>query len=495
MVTHMGIASRAFRNLSRRKIRAALVVVALGFCMAILIAVPSGIAANQTATNNLTNGLGNTIAQTEATINQTLTQIDCSISSGFSGFGFRNTTIVAPPSGGDFGGMPSSTGTSDSGNFGGFGGGVTTGQFGGGALGGGQSSPMNQTLYSDINSTLSGVAAVEPVLQVTEGPNETMTMMGRTFTRQITNYTIEGVPLTADLVNNYPILPTNITAGRNLEAGDSGVVLLSENNSKTFKAGVGDTITILNETFKVVGIYSSSAVSNAQTLYMNLSDAQTITDNANYITSLTVFATDSDAVSSVSTAISSLHPELTVTTAQERLSLLQQQESVYNSQLESAQSTMNQTQSQAIEEIIIAVTATSVIVLFVMLYTVRERTKEVGTLKAMGASNSTVMSQFLLEGIMLSLAAGLVAVIIAVVATPYLSSILLPAVGNTFGTRGGVVLAVNSSTAASSASAVTVSPEWMLIGFGVAVALGAVGSLYPAWRAARTRPAEAMRYE
>jgi putative ABC transport system permease protein len=472
----MGILSRAFRNLSRRKIRAALVVIALGFCMAILIAIPSGIAANQTATNNLTNGLGNTITQTEATINQTLTQIDCSISSGFSGFGFTNTTMTAPPIGGATGGSGDNNG-----GFGGFGGGGTSGQFGGGAFSGGQSSPMNQTLYSDINSTLSGVAAVEPILQVSEGPNETVTMFGRTFTRMITNYTIEGIPLTSDLVDSYSsqMLPTNITSGRNLEVGDSGVVLLSENNSKTFNAGVGDSIQVLNETFKVIGIYSSSAVSNLQTMYMNMSDAQRITDNANYITSLTVYATNTDVVSNVSSTISALHAELTVTTAQERLSSLQQQESVYNAQLESAQSTLNQTQNQAIEEIVIAVIATSVIVLFVMLYTVRERTKEIGTLKAMGASNSTVMSQFLIEGVLLSLVAGVVAVVISAVATPYLAKILLPTV----------------SSRASSASAVSVSPEWMLVGFGVAIALGVVGSLYPSWRAARTRPAEAMRYE
>ena len=42
---------------------------------------------------------------------------------------------------------------------------------------------------------------------------------------------------------------------------------------------------------------------------------------------------------------------------------------------------------------------------------------------------------------------------------------------------------------------ISVSPELMLMAFGAAVVLGAVGSLYPAWRAAKTRPAEAMRYE
>jgi len=46
--------------------------------------------------------------------------------------------------------------------------------------------------------------------------------------------------------------------------------------------------------------------------------------------------------------------------------------------------------------------ATSLIVLFLMLYTVRERTKEIGTLKAIGFSNGNVMSQFMLEGVLLS---------------------------------------------------------------------------------------------
>ena len=53
----------------------------------------------------------------------------------------------------------------------------------------------------------------------------------------IADYVIEGIPLTPDLVNNYPILPTNITSGRNLQAGDTGVVLLSENNSAYFDVG------------------------------------------------------------------------------------------------------------------------------------------------------------------------------------------------------------------------------------------------------------------
>ena len=218
-----------------------------------------------------------------------------------------------------------------------FGGGGTPGQFGGGTFGGGQASPMNESLYTDINSTLSGVAAVEPILQASEGSNQTISMMGRTFTRLVTEYTIEGIPLTSDLIDNYNILTTNITAGRNLQAGDSGVVLLSENNSAYFGAGVGDTITILDQTFTVIGIHGTSSVSDTLTLYMNLSDAQAVTNNTGYITSLRVFAQSSDVVTQVANSISSLHSELTVTTGQERLSQLETLQSTYSTALTSAQ--------------------------------------------------------------------------------------------------------------------------------------------------------------
>lgn len=235
---------------------------------------------------------------------------------------------------------------------------------------------MNQSLYIDINSSLTGVDAVAPILQASEGSNETVSLMGRSFTRMLTEYTIEGLPLTSNFVNNYPVLPTNITSGRNLQSGDSGVVLLSENNSAYFGVGVGDTLSILGQDFTVIGIHGSASVSDRLILYMNLSDAQSVTNNTGYITSLRVFASSSDVVSAVADSISALHPELTVTTGQERLSQLQNIESTYTVALENAQASIGQTQITALEEVIVVVAATSLIVLFVMLYTIRERTKK-----------------------------------------------------------------------------------------------------------------------
>jgi putative ABC transport system permease protein len=485
----MGIINRAIRNISRRKIRALLVIIALGFSMAIMVSIPAGVIANQQTANELANSLGNTITQTGQTINQTLTQIDCSLASDFAGFGFNPVNITYIPGeggggrfGGDSGGQYNRFDPSQ------FGGGAIAGRFGGGSFGGGQANPMNQSLYEDI-SEISGVAAVQPILQASEGQNQTTNFMGRSFTRLVPDYVIEGLPLTSNLIDNYPVLPTNITAGRNLKAGDTGVVVLSENNSAFFSAGIGDTITILDQSFTVVGIHGSSGVEDLTTLYMSLNDAQAVTNNTGYITSLRVFAQSADVVTQVANDISNLHSELSVSTGQERLNQLTVLQSSYNTALQNAENSISQTQATAIQEIVVVVAATSLIVLFVMLYTVRERTKEIGTLKAIGFSNATVMSQFMLEGVLLSLIAGAVGVAIAVIAAPTISSLLLPNV-NLFGSTGTAIRGGSLTTAAAS-----VSLELVLIAFGAALLLGALGSLYPAWRAAKIRPAEAMKYE
>jgi len=484
---YMGILSRAVRNISRRKVRALLVVIALSISLSIMVSIPAGLMANQEATNAMANNLGNTITQTSQSINDTLSQIDVSMSTNFAGFGFRSedTSSGAMPDGVWFDRDDSSSSQDTTGprNFGGFGGGMTGGQFGGA---GRESTPMNQSLYADI-ANIDGVAAVEEILTASEGSsNQTISFMGQTFTTLITDYTIEGVPLTSNLLDGYSILPSNITSGRTLGAGESGVVLLSENNSKFFDVQVGDSVTIVNETFTVAGIYSPTSTETIQTLYMNLSDAQRITNNTGYITSLKVFTTNADVVDGVASEISALHSELTVTTQQQLLNQLQMQQSMYEESLQSAQASIASTQATATQEIIVVVAATSLIVLFVMLYTVRERTKEIGTLKAIGFSNRVVMSQFLIEGLLLSTIAGVVGIAIASFAAPTLSSLLLPTVGSTIG-FGNMV-----NTAATQ---VTLSTDLILLALGGAMALGVLGTLYPAWRAAKIRPAEAMKYE
>ena len=460
--------------------RAFLVIIALGFSLAIMISLPAGILANQQSTQTVTADYNNAVSQIE----QQLTLITVTNSSS------SNSNSSFP-----YGGSPR--------------------YFNGGFNG--QGNYMDESVADTIES-IQSVVAVVPILEVPEGsiPETFTSRYGNPITFDVPAYTIEGVPLNSSLItDNYVPLPTNITDGRNLQYADSDVAVLSLNNTEYFGVGVGGEVNVNGTNFQVVGIHGESGsssymvgqASDVRTLYMNITDAQTVSGLTGEISQVNVYADSTADVSNVASEISSqisnlFGPTFSVNTEQD---ILQRTENVYNSTLAADESAISSTQTVAFEEIVVAVAATSLIVLFVMLYTVRERTKEIGTMKAIGFSNWNVMSQFMLEGILLSFVAGIVGIAIASVGTPMLSGLLLPHVPNPFSSSGTGFTGgrfggspPSGATRAGISAAVSTAvpnPQLMLVVLGAAVVLGLVGSLYPAWRASRTRPAEAMRYE
>jgi putative ABC transport system permease protein len=468
-VKHLGVIARAIRNISRRKMRALLVIIALGFSMAIMVSIPAGIVANQEAAQAMTANFNSTLTTMQEEINKTATLIECQTSG--------------------------------------------QGMFPGGSPGFPPGGPQRQQTYveesvaNEIRS-ISGVKDVVEFLTVSSSETTSETINGpggRTFTISRPVYTITGVTLNSSFIDDYSILPTNITAGRNLRQGDSGVVLLNSNLTAYFGVGVGDKVEMYGESLTVVGVYDEAGQERfeARSAYMNITDAQTAAGLTGNVSRLDVYVENVSDVDSIAEVISVAYTSLQVTTYKDRLSQLDNMQTRYNETLTSAQATVSQTGTIATQEIMIAVVATSLIVLFVMLYTVRERTKEIGTLKAIGFSNWNVMSQFMLEGMLLSLVAGVVGIAIGTVGAPLLSGILLPQI-SPFGSRGNSQFQPGTANTGNfgnfgilGASTVTVTPslQTMLIAIGAAVLLGALGSLYPAWRASRTRPAEAMRYE
>ncbi len=467
----MGVLTRALRNVSRRKMRAFLVIVALGFSMAVMISIPAGIVANQEATQTITENLNATISNMEEEINKTATLIECSTSSGQ---GMSRGTSTGMP-----GGMPP-FGSEQEVVF------------------------VNETVVDGIG-TIEGVKDVVPFFETSSEETTSETISGpggRTFTISRPVYTITGVCLNSSFINSYSILPTNITLGRNLSEGDSGVILASSNFADYFVLTVGDEVEVYGQYFTIIGIYESPSESRMETrtVYLNISDAQMITDNVGNASRVDVHVVDVSYVDEIAEVIEVTYSDLSVTTYKDRLENIENMQEMYEENLNSAESTLAQTQTVAAEIIIVAVAATSLIVLFVMLYTVRERTKEIGTLKAIGFSNWNVMSQFMLEGILISLMAGVVGIAIASIGAPIITSFLLPTVsgslfgGSQSGRPQGGFASTNLGTTGS-ATTVSLSSELVLLAFSVAVLLGTLGSLYPAWRAARTRPAEAMRYE
>jgi len=123
---------------------------------------------------------------------------------------------------------------------------------------------------------------------------------------------------------------------------------------------------------------------------------------------------------------------------------------------------------------IIAIAAISLVVggigiMNIMLVAVAERTREIGIRKAVGASNQNILSQFLIESIVLALIGGIIGIIL------------------------GVSLAWLISTVSPLKAAVSF---WMIIlGFGFSATVGIFFGIYPARRAATLNPIEALRYE
>ncbi len=117
----------------------------------------------------------------------------------------------------------------------------------------------------------------------------------------------------------------------------------------------------------------------------------------------------------------------------------------------------------------IALLASGVGVMNIMLVSVTERTKEIGIRKSIGAKKRNILAQFLIEAVVLSLAGGLAGVLVGVI--------------------GGNV-------AASYLSAKMVFPwGWAVAGLAVCSAIGIGFGFYPAWKAASLDPIEALRYE
>jgi ABC-type antimicrobial peptide transport system permease subunit len=105
----------------------------------------------------------------------------------------------------------------------------------------------------------------------------------------------------------------------------------------------------------------------------------------------------------------------------------------------------------------------------VMLVSVTERTREIGVRLAVGAKQRDIVSQFLLESILISASGGLAGIVLGILVIPLAAAL-----------NQGVAL---------------LYPGSVPLAFGVAVLIGIVFGLYPALRAARLDPIEALRYE
>lgn len=364
------------------------------------------------------------------------------------------------------------------------------------------------------------------------------------------DYVIEGLPLDAELNATYHLLPVEIVAGDSLAPGDNGTVLLTEDLLKYFKTEVGGVICLNGTNMTVKGVYFNPYSNN--TIVMNITDARAILGlGANEASMLMVYATNTSTVNNVTEQILSAYTTFTaqaymdtqagtsqftqrmaeqqiqrlktdrnqqvasleksqtaqiaqletrlneqVTTFEDNLAdqieklekdrdeQVQRYNETLDDQVQRYNTTLNDQVSQRQRDKVLMTTIGSIIILvsmvsacliifFMMLYTVKERTKEIGLFKALGFSSGNVVGQITVEGTFIGFLGGLFGLVIGVLAGPTMSRLVFPSAA-TFGLS-------------------VFSPALCLEIIGATVLLGALGSLYPAWNAARMKPMVAMK--
>ncbi|OOM06666.1 ABC transporter permease [Clostridium saccharobutylicum] len=225
-------------------------------------------------------------------------------------------------------------------------------------------------------------------------------------------------------------------------------------------------------TYTVVGVYTYKASGGSRTtsdddlttdLYIPVTVVKKTATNKNYQT-FTIKPKDGVDVQSFTTEVTNYLSKL-----YEKNNKFEAVASNMESMLES-QTSMMSTISVAISAIAgISLLVGGIGVMNIMLVSVTERTREIGTRKALGAKSGHIQMQFIVE------------------------SIIICSIGGILGILLGVVIGVMGSKAMGYSSAI--SPGVILISFTFSMFIGVFFGYYPAKKAAKLDPIEALRYE
>lgn len=296
----------------------------------------------------------------------------------------------------------------------------------------------------------------------------------------------------------------NITSGATIDATSSeNVALIGTTLAEKNSLAVGDTFTAYGTTFTVKGIYSTDNRFQDSGIIMPISTLQTLTDQADVVSSVVATVDSSDNVATtVASLKSSLGEDADITSEVERA--------------EDSVSSLEGIASLALAGVIAAAVAGAAIVLLAMVMVVRERRREIGVMKAIGGTDGKVVGQFITEGLTLTVFGAVIGMVLGILVSGPMTTSLVSNQSSTSsstsqtagpggngggsasgrqggpgGFAGGIEQIQNNATQVTA----SLTPEIIGIALGVTVFISLIGTAIPAWFTARVRPAEVLRTE
>ncbi|MCF7860119.1 ABC transporter permease [Patescibacteria group bacterium] len=287
-----------------------------------------------------------------------------------------------------------------------------------------------------------------------------------------TNTTVLGTNVDYQQVRSLEIESGNFFSESDITASRKVAVIGPTVRDDLFGEGVdpvGQTIKINNNNFKIVGMTKSKGGSSASSqddqITIPYTVAQKYFTNSKYVGTISISATSEDDITSVQEQATSLLLERhnkTTETADFRI--------MNQADIVSAASSITETLTMLLAAIAgISLLVGGIGIMNMMLTNVTERTKEIGLRKAIGARRNDISNQFLAEAITLTFLGGVIGIIL------------------------GWLIAWGITTFASLSASVSWSS--ILLAFGVSAAIGVIFGYYPARRASKLNPIDALRYE
>jgi len=307
------------------------------------------------------------------------------------------------------------------------------------------------------------------------------------------NFVVAGVDTSKDTIGL--ILPNQITEGSYFNGQDQVVVNVAYAQKKNIK--VGDQLTLGSKTLTVVGLVSPQLYTNTADLYLPLQDLQDLSGRQDRINVLLVKSTDVYSVEETSSKLGNLFAGAKIIDSSDTA------QNVSGSLVNTA----NLTNRFIGLVSVFVVVAAFIIMSLLTLLSVNKRVREIGTLKAIGWKNSTIVRQIFLENIVLGFWGALVGIgfgllliyalnrlHISLSATVQSLDVAQGFIGRFAGGMGRNT-AVQSNSDLTTAVNLTITYQYLtlLIGAGVAVAGSVIAGSLAAIKSSKMRPSEALR--